>query len=85
MIDVNIYLYCHIHIFTMVEENFEILPSEMPQIGLIILIYCYINTFNMVEENFETLPSETPQISLIIVIYCHIHTVLDKKSCCPRT
>ena len=58
----------------MVEENFEILPSETLHIGLIILIYCYINTFTMVEEIFEIIPSETPQIDLITLIYYHTHT-----------
>ena len=58
----------------MVEENFEILPFETPQIDLIILIYCHINTFTMVEENFEICPSETLQIDLIILIYYHSHT-----------
>ena len=72
-IDVKVFL-CHIQIFAMVEENLEILPSETPQIGLIIVIYCHINTFTTVEENVEILPSETPQIDLIILIYYHTHT-----------
>ena len=63
----------------MVEEHFEILPSETPQIALIILIYCHINTFTVVEENFEILPCETPQIGLIILIVILIPSPWLKK------
>ena len=50
----------------MVEENFEIWLSEMPQIGLILLFF-FSPKFTMVEENFEISLSETPQIGLILL------------------
>ena len=45
----------------MVEENFEIWPSEMLQIGLILL---FSTLHYMVEENFEIWPSEMHQIKV---------------------
>ena len=58
---------CHIHTFTIVDNNFEIWRSEMLRIASILYFPgCYIHTFAMVDKNFEIWCSEMLQIASIL-------------------